>query len=253
MLRGVVQAATGKLNITALGAGAVSAAAFHSWPLFALGGVAYAALAAWDLASESFWKRLSETPEAVDALPKSREVEDAEVRAAVERIQAARGAIERALGEASDDVAAHVRLSLIGLDELNGRAARLVDLAEGLARHLRRVDVNALQTEVMRLDHKAKSAQDAESRQLYAQAATDRKEELKALDDVARSRERILANLTRIVSHLEGVPTRVVRMRVLDAESGEGPSDEIGSEIGRMNGELAALEQTLEVLVGDKA
>jgi hypothetical protein len=62
----------------------------------------------------------------------------------------------------------------------------------------------------------------------------------------------LLANLARIVSNLEGVPTRVVRMRVLDAGTANGSSDEIGWEIGRINGELAALEQTLEVLVGER-
>jgi len=147
----------------------------------------------------------------------------------------------------------HVRASLGGLEEIDARAARLVDLAEGLAQHLAAVDETALIEEMRQLRLKSDAATDAESRSLYQEAAQARQEQIAALADVRRARERLSANLARVVSNLEGVPTRVVRMRVLDAETASGSSDEIGSEIGRINGELAALEQTLEVLVGERS
>jgi hypothetical protein len=150
-------------------------------------------------------------------------------------------------------VSLQVRASLGGLEELDARAARLVELAEGLAQHLASVDETALREEARQLVAKSASATDAESRALYKEAGEARNQQIAGLEDVRRARERLLANLARIVSNLEGVPTRVVRMRVLDAETASGSSDEIGWEIGRINGELAALEQTLEVLVGEKS
>lgn len=251
--QGLVRAATGKLNLSAFGLGALAAAGFHSWPVAALGGVAYLALAAWDLASESFWKKVLESPlEKRESLPAFGDVKDAEVRASVQRIQSARKAIDRALAEAPAEVSLHVKASLGGLEELDARAARLVELAEGLTQHLALVNEPALRAEAAQLAAKGQAATDAESRSLYREASAAREEQLRALADVRTARERLLANLARIVSNLEGVPTRVVRMRVLDAETQSGSSDEIGWEIGRINGELAGLEQTLETLVGER-
>jgi len=252
LVRGLVQAATGKLNLAALGMGAVGAASLHSWAVLALGGAAYLALAAWDLTTASFWKGVLEGNTQRESLPALRDVKDVEVRASVERIQAARQAIDRALAEAPEEVSLQVRASLGGLEELDARAARLVDLAEGLARHLAGVNEPALQAEAAKLAAKSQAATDAESQVLYREASDARQEQIRALLDVRRARERLVANLERIVSNLEGVPTRVVRMRVLDAANESGSSDDIGWEIGRINGELAALEQTLEVLVGER-
>jgi hypothetical protein len=251
--QGLLQAATGKLNLVVLGLGGLSAVALQSWSALGLGGAAYLALAAWDLSSEGFWKRVLERRAQRDSLPDVRDVKDAEVRAFVQRIQAARKSIDRALEQAPEEVAVHVRASLGGLEEIDARAARLVDLAEGLAQHLAAVDETALIEEMRQLRLKSDAATDAESRSLYQEAAQARQEQIAALADVRRARERLSANLARVVSNLEGVPTRVVRMRVLDAETASGSSDEIGSEIGRINGELAALEQTLEVLVGERS
>ena len=252
IFQGLIQAATGKTNLVALGLGAVGAAALQSWAVLALGVVAYFALAAWDLTTESFWRRVIEGRAQRESLPALRDVKDAEVRASVERIQAARKAIDRALSEAPEEVSLQVRASLGGLEELDARAARLVELAEGLARHLAGVDEGAVRAEASKLSAKSAAASDAESQALYREASDARREQLRALNDVRLARERLLANLERIVGNLEGVPTRVVRMRVLDAETANGSSDDIGWEIGRINGELAALEQTLEVLVGEK-
>ena len=251
--QGLVQAATGKLNLAALGIGAVSAAALSSWWVLALGFLAYVALAAWDLTTDSFWKRVLEGRTERESLPAVRDVKDGEVRASVQRIQTARKSIDRALAEAPDEVALQVRASLGGLEELDARTARLVELAEGLTQHLASVDEQALRAEARQLSAKSQAASDAESKALYKEASEARQQQIAGLEDVRRARERLLANLARIVSNLEGVPTRVVRMRVLDAETASGSSDEIGWEIGRINGELAALEQTLEVLVGERS
>src|ERR1041384_2629648 len=187
--QGLTQAASGKFNLAALGVGAVFAAATHSWAVFALGAAAYLALAAWDLTSASFWKRVIEGDTKREALPAVRDVKDTEVRASVVRIQAARHAIDRALAEAPEEVSLQVKASLGGLEELDARAARLVDLAEGLARHLAGVDEAALRAEAANLSAKSQAATDTESQSLYREASDARQEQLKALLDVRRARE----------------------------------------------------------------
>ncbi|MEI9952775.1 MAG: hypothetical protein WDO74_28280 [Pseudomonadota bacterium] len=172
--QGLVQAATGKFNLAALGMGAVGAASLHSWAVLALGGAAYLALAAWDLTSASFWKRVIEARPQRESLPQLRDVKDVEVRASVERIQAARQAIDRALAEAPEEVSLQVRASLGGLEELDARAARLVDLAEGLARHLAGVNEVALRAEAESLSAKSAAATDPESQALYREASDAR-------------------------------------------------------------------------------
>ena len=253
ILQGAIQAATGKVNLAALGAGVLGGAGLHSWAIVALGGVAYLALAAWDLTTRSFWQKVVEGKAQHESFPQLKEVKDAEVRAAIERIEAARKAIDRTLLDSPEEVSLQVRASLGGLEELDGRAARLVALAEGLARHLALVDEGALRAEAAQLQARSAAATDAESKALYREASDARQEQIRGVGELRQARERLLANLARIVTNLEGVPTRVVRMRVLDDQAERGTSDEIGSEIGRINGELAALEQTLEVLVGERA
>ena len=250
--RGLLAAALGTVNLVVLGVGAVAGALFESWAVFALGGFAYLALGAWDLSSEAFWKRLLQGRNKPDQLPDSKKVRDMEVRAALERIQAARRAIDQALDNAPMDVGNEARLSLGGWDEMEGRIARLVKLADALTLHLSGVDTEALRREAKQLSIKATNAADSESRVLYKEAAEAREGQLRALTDVRNARERLVANLARIVGNLEGVPTRVVRMQVLDSESTAGSSDDLGQEIGRINGELGALEETLEVLVNER-
>jgi hypothetical protein len=246
--KGLLKTSTSGVNLSALGAGMLATAGLHSWAFLALGGITYVALCAWDLTTENFWKKLLAQDLKRANLPAAKNVQDAEVRAAVERIALAREAITRALAEAPPHVAEHVRVSMRGLDEMEANVAKLVELAEGLFSHLSRLDPSALEREHRSLGEKAQSTQDPESRALYEQAANARRDQLRAIQDLGQARERLLANLARIVNSLEGVPTRVVRMRVLDADSLGGSSADIGSEIGRINDEIGGLEQTLEVL-----
>ena len=60
------KSALGTVNLVVAGAAAVGAAALHSVPVLALGGVAYAALGAWDLVTPAFWRK-ARAPEAVEA------------------------------------------------------------------------------------------------------------------------------------------------------------------------------------------
>jgi len=250
--RGLWAAALGTVNLIVLGIGTIAGAMFESWAVFALGGFAYLALCAWDLSSESFWKRLLTDRSKPEQLPNSKNVRDTEVRAALERIQAARRAIEHAIDNAPKEVGNEVRLSLGGWDEMEGRIANLVKLADALTLHLSGVDTQALQREAKQLSIKSTNSADPESRALYKEAAATREGQLQALTDVRNARERLVANLSRIVGNLESVPTRVVRMQVLDSESAAGNSDDLGQEIGRINGELVALEETLETLVSER-
>src|SRR6185295_1970447 len=51
-------ASTDTINLVVAGSAAVGAAALSSWAVAALGGLTYAALVAWDVASPKYWKKV---------------------------------------------------------------------------------------------------------------------------------------------------------------------------------------------------
>lgn len=240
------KAATGAVNLAVAGSAAVGAAALHSWPVLALGGVAYAALVAWDMASPRFWKQALAAPPA--ALPDPDELLDHATRDAVRAILSARKELEAVLEETSDEVKGHLGQTLSSITELEQRSARLISRAEELARYLGKVSAAPVRQEITRLDEKARSARDPAARREYESARKAREEQLKALDDIAGARERVVANLSRIVATLEGLPAKIVRMRALDAQAMDQLSGSMHDELEHMNVELKAFEETLTTL-----
>ena len=67
-----------------------------------------------------------------------------------------------------------------------------------------------------------------------------------ALVDIDTARERVLANLSRIAATMESLPAKVVRLRALDAQATESMYGDLNEELGRMNGEIGAFEETLK-------
>jgi chromosome segregation ATPase len=255
--RVLARSAAGAVNLTVAGAGALSAAALHSWPVLALGGVAYAALVAWDLATPGFWRETlsGNSKEEVSArLPDADSLRDARVRDAVRAITAARAQLERTLKEAPESVRSHLELVLSSLHELEGRAARLAVRGEELARFLGQVDPGAVREQLRLAAEQAAGTRDAEARAQYESARAAREEQLSALVDIDAARERVLANLSRIAATYQGLPAKVMRLHALDAQATESMYGDLNEELGRMNGELGAFEETLksfhEVRVG---
>jgi hypothetical protein len=248
----VARATTSPLNLGVAGAGVLAAAALGSWPILALGGAAYAALVAFDSANPAFWKKTfaSGGREPV-ALPAADKVKDAATRAQVTRIVAARKELARVLAETPADVRANLTTVEQSLDELVEHAARLALRADELAGYLARVDANAIRDELVRLDAQAKRSKDDETRAQLEQARGAIADNLRVVDELERARQRLDANLTRVVAVLGGLPSKVVHMRTLDAQAMDNVSGDMNAELERLSGEMRTFEETLKTLVED--
>jgi hypothetical protein len=245
--RVVSRSATSPLNLSVVGAAAVGAVALMSWPIAALGGVAYAALVASDVANPDFRRKVLRRSSQV-AMPKLKELNDPELRQLVEQIQAARVEIDSTLGETPQRVRKNLTTTIDSLDELAGHAAVLVTRARDLGSYLERVDVRQAREEAGALNRRASTSSDADASREYRLAAAAAGERVAALDDIEKGRERIFANLARIAATLRSVPPKVVRMRALDDRASDAITGDFDRELGRMNTDLRAFEQTLESL-----
>lgn len=249
--RVLARSAGGNLNLAVAGAAMLGAAALQSWPVLALGGAAYTALVAWDLASPSFWREVLSGPREARVavrLPDPDTLKDARVRDAVRAVAAARAQLERTLKESPEAVRSHMGLVLSSLHELEGRAARLAVRGEELARFLGSVELGVVREQIRLAAEQALGSRDAEARTQYERVRAAREEQLAALVDIDAARERVLANLARIAATYQGLPARVMRLRALDAQATESMYGDLNEELGRMNGELGAFEETLKSL-----
>jgi hypothetical protein len=245
---GLRKAALGPVNLSVVAAGVVGAAALASWPLLVLGGVAYAAMVAWDLSSQSFWNRVLNPPAPRPHLPPARELTDPETREIVARVHAARGEIARTAGQSAESVIEPLRPSLAALDEVDARVARLALRSEELSRYLGEHDAGALTADAAEQRARAQRTGDAATRRSYEEAAAAREEQVRTLGEIAAARERVVADLGRIAATLEGVPGRLVRLGAADADAADRITDDVGRELAQMNAELGAYEETLASL-----
>jgi hypothetical protein len=252
--RGAKKALLAPVNLGVAGAAAVGAAALGSLPLLALGAATYAALVAWDLSSPSFWRKVVGTaPSSAAALPLPHEVFDAETRLALERVQRARAAIAAVVAGSRSPASSPLAGVLPTVDELDHRVGRLVVRSDELSRYLAASDADALRADVEQLAGRARSAPDAEVRRHYEEARVAREDQLRTLGDIAAARERLVANLARIAATLDGIPAKLMKMHALDGEATDDLSGDVGRELGEMNMELKAFEETLETLVEERA
>src|SRR5262245_41755371 len=136
----LVRAARGPLNLSVLGGAVIGAVALASWPIAALGGAAYAALVASDVSSTDFRNRVLFGRGRLARLPKPETVRDPEVRAAVERIAAARADVDKAVKATPQRVQRNVRTTLAAIDELEAHGAALATRADELSHYLATTD-----------------------------------------------------------------------------------------------------------------
>jgi hypothetical protein len=240
------KAATGWLNLGVLGAAGVLAAALVSWPVAAIGGVAYMALVASDVSNPDFRRKaLREAP----ALPPPAKVSDPDVRACAVAFADARVEVEQVLATVPERVRRNIASSIGSLEELARHTAALVARADDLSRYLARVDVAKVRAEAERLRAKAAAAVDATSRTELEHAATAAGERLETVHQLATARERAIANLSRVNATLAAMPAKIMRMRTLDDQATDVLSGDVGGELDRMNTDLRAFEDTLVTLV----
>jgi hypothetical protein len=249
----IARAVLSPWNVSVAGASLVGAAAFGLWPVAALGGVAYAALVAWDLASPDFWRKTFQEQAGPSreraGVPKPETLGDATLAALARSVVAAHAELEHVRGEAGKDVAMQVAAIEGSVAELEERAGVLLRLGDQLAAYLVRANPTTVEQELLRLRATLEHVRDPEARKQYEQTVAARNEQLTALADIRAAVERISANVSRIVATIEGLSARVVRMGALDAQATENLSVDVNTELENMNREIASFEQTLRFLV----
>jgi hypothetical protein len=240
------RATASPLNVGVAAAGTIAAVALASWPIFAIGAVAYAALVAWDVVTPQFWQEVYATPEPVSALPPLDKLADPATRDAVGQLTAARKALDETLAETPPDVIAHLATTLASLRELDGHAARLVVRAEDIARHLGLVNVAALEADGQKLAARARTTTDATAKASFEQAGAARADAIATIRELERAKDRIDGNLMRLVAMMSGLPTKVVQMRALDAETMDELSGNVADELEAMGNEIKTSEEIMK-------
>jgi len=245
----VARASTNPVNLGVAAGSAVLAVGLMSWPLGVLGALAYGAMVAYDSMNPSFWKKVHEV-KALPApkLPPPEQVRDASTRAAVAQIVAARAELGRVMAETPADVMSQLSTTLSFLRELEAYATRLVVRAEDIAAHLAVVNVDALRADASRLATRAQSASDPAARAGFEQAREAREDELRTIAELDTAKDRIDANLQRLVAVLSGLPTKVVHMRALDAQAMDQVSGDMNAELEAVAGELKTSEEVMKSL-----
>ncbi len=242
------RATASPLNVGVAATGTIAAVALGSWPIFAVGAIAYAALVAWDVVTPQFWKQVYAEPEPRLALPDPTELTDAETRTAVTQLVAARAALDQTLAETPPDVVAHLATTLARLRELDDHAARLVARAEDIAAHLGKVNVDALAADAKKLAERARATDDATARASFAQAGAARTDAINTIRDLQRAKDRIDGSLMRLVAMMAGLPSKVVHMRALDAQAMDQLSGDVAGELEAMNNEIKTSEEIMKSL-----
>jgi DNA repair exonuclease SbcCD ATPase subunit len=249
--RAVSRSALGTLNLVVGGFGVLAAAAMHSLPVLALGGLAYAALVAWDLANPGTW-RAAARPEEERAprveLPSPSSLRDPQLQQAARGLDSAREELKRVMEESPAAIARYLDLSMTSAVELDERAARLVIRGEEIYRYLSTQDAGKVREEIRRLQAQADRTQDASAREQFQQAKASREQQLATLQELVDALDRVHANVARIVATAEGLPARVMHMRALDGQAIDALSGDVNQELDRMNQEVAAFEDTLKSL-----
>jgi len=243
------RAAAGPLNLSVLGGAVIGAVALMSWPIAAIGGVAYAALVASDISNPDFRKKILFGKNAPAKLPKPEALKDPTVRGIVESIIAARVEIDGVVKATPERVQRNVRTAIAALDELESHGAALALRAEDIATYLRTVDMSEVSAEVAKHKTRARAATDPGVKKDYELAADASEERRKAIADISVAQERTLANLAKIASTFKSIPSKLVRLRALDDQASDALTGDVGSELERMNVDLRSFEQTLESIV----
>ncbi|HEX4450058.1 MAG TPA: hypothetical protein VH143_04255 [Kofleriaceae bacterium] len=146
------------------------------------------------------------------------------------------------------DVISQLAGALASLDELEAHAARLVARAEDIARHLATIDVDAVRAEIAHLAMRAGNTPDPDARQNFNDAREARALELDTLDELVAAKDRIDANLLRLVAVISGMPTKVVHLRALDNQAADRLTGDLNAELETVGQELRSSEDVMKLL-----
>lgn len=243
----LARASTNPLNLGIGAAAATLAIGLGSVPLAALGVVAYGAMVAFDAFNPAFWKKVYALPAAERVeLPKA--ISDEATRVAIGKLVAARAELERTLKDTNAEVRSQLAGALAAVDDLESHAARLVARAEDIARHLAKIDVEAVRAEIAQLAARARNTPDPDARQNFNDARDARALELQTLGELVAAKDRIDANLAHLVAVIGGMPTKVVHLRALDNQAADRLTGDLNAELEAVGQELRSSEDVMKLL-----
>ncbi|HTL34886.1 MAG TPA: hypothetical protein VL326_17275 [Kofleriaceae bacterium] len=185
----------------------------------------------------------------IGGMPDLDDIRDPETRATVEKMLAARQNLQKVIDDTPSDILMQLQKTTDSLIQLDIYASTLVKRAEDTTAYLRSVNLPALVQEVKMLAMKAAQAKDPEARASFDQAKNARMEQIRALKELKANKERVDADLMRVVAVLGALPTKIVRLRALDAQAMEQLSGDITHDLTAMGEELKTSEQVIRELV----
>jgi hypothetical protein len=245
----VLRSSTSPLNLGIGAAAATLAIGLGSLPLAALGALAYGALVAYDTFNPTFWKKVYAPAEPKRLrLPEPKTVDDPGTRSALVQIIATKAELERVLENTPAEVQAALATTLSSLDEISNQAARLIQRAEDIARHLGTVNESALLADAAQLEKRAAATKDPTAKQGFIEAKAARDDELRTIGELRAAKDRIDANLMHLVAVLGGLPTKVVHMRALDSAAADKLSGDVNAELEAIASELQTSEEVMKSL-----
>lgn len=229
-------------------AGAATVAVALTNPLVAaVGGGVYLFTVAVDAIRRA---RKRKRPVAViGGMPDPDDCKDPNTRSAVGKILAAKAKLQKVLDDTPPDIEVHLSHTLASLDEMQSYAVRLVLRAEELTKYLGSINLPALVQEVKQLATRAASSKDAEARQSFDDAKNARMDEIRTLKELRAQKERIDANLMRVVAVLGSLPTKIIRLRALDAQAMDQLTGDMRQDLDAVGEELKTSEKIIREMV----
>jgi hypothetical protein len=226
-------------------AGAATVAIALTNPVIgAVGGGIYLATVAID-AIRRARKRRRRPAASIPMLKDPDDIKDPATRSAVQKLLANKAALQKVLDDTPQELQVHISRTLASLPELEMNAVRLVERAEDITSHFSKVNLPALVADVKQLASRAARAKDPATRQSYEEAKDARLDEIRSLKELKATKDRIDANLSRLVAVLGALPTKVVQLRALDAQSLDQLSGDISHDLATIGDELATSEQVI--------
>ncbi|HEY5945515.1 MAG TPA: hypothetical protein VIV40_08485 [Kofleriaceae bacterium] len=227
-------------------AGAATVAIALTNPLVgAIGGGIYLATVAIDAIRRSRTNRKRTGP-SIPMMKDPDDIKDPTTRSAVQKILANKAELQKVLDDTPADLQVHISKTLGSLDELEMYAVRLVERAEDITQHLAKINLPALVAEVKQLATRAVQAKDPTARSSFEEAKQARMDEIRSLKELKTTKDRIDANLMRVVAVLGALPTKVVHMRALDAQALDQLSGDISHDLSTIGEELKVSEQVIK-------
>src|SRR5262249_16507989 len=87
-----------------------------------------------------------------------------------------------------------------------------------------------------------------DARKGFEDARAAREDELRTIGELRGAKDRIDANLSHLVAVLGGLPTKVVHMRTLDAQTADEMSGNMSAELEAVGHELKISEEVMKSL-----